>query len=336
MLKLYYSPGACSFAPHIILNEIGAPFATERVVLAEGAHLKPEYLAINPRGRVPTLIVGGETITENAAILTWLGQQDGRFFPVAGSLAAARASEWLAWLTSSVHISFAQIWRGSRFSDDAGQHDAIRARGLTTLAQQFNEIENKLGTGPFALGSDYSVVDPNLLTFYRWGNRVGFTMRQRFPAWTQHTERLLERDAVQRTITTEGIVIFADPDPWVASAPKMMTRERLAVFDRAWTEGDVPTLLAHMTDDGVYAASVGPEPGATYRGRAELEAGFRAMLEHDTSRVRHSGDSWIFGNHGVACWAFEENGRRIEGIDLFVFDGDRIRLKDAFRKTTGA
>jgi glutathione S-transferase len=208
--KLYYSPGACSLAPHIILHETGAPFATECVKIAEGEHLRPDYHAINPRGRVPTLIVEGVAVTENSAILTWLGQKDGRLFPSLGTLAAARASEWLAWLTSSVHISFAQIWRGTRFSDDGSSHPAIRERGLATAAQQFDEIEGRLRTSPFALGADYSVVDPNLLVFYRWGHRLGFPMRERYPSWTRHTERLLERDAVQRAIATEGIVIFAD------------------------------------------------------------------------------------------------------------------------------
>ena len=209
-IKLYYSPGACSFASHIVLHETGVPFTAERVVIADGANIRPEYLAINPRGRVPTLIVDGAAVTENSAILTWLGQRDGRLFPARGTLAAARASEWLAWLTSAVHISFAQIWRGHRFADDILHHEAIRARGLKTLEQHFAEIEGRLVTGPFALGSDYSVVDPNLLVFYRWGNRIELPMRERYPAWTRHTETLLARDAVQKTIAAEGIVIFGN------------------------------------------------------------------------------------------------------------------------------
>src|SRR5579871_432375 len=121
-LKLYYSPGACSLASHVVLHELCVPFTAVRIVIAEGAHLRPEYLAINPRGRVPTLIVDGIPVTENSAILTWLGQQDSRLFPAPGTLAAARASEWLAWLTSAVHIAFAQVWRGARFSDDVSSH----------------------------------------------------------------------------------------------------------------------------------------------------------------------------------------------------------------------
>src|SRR5580704_10437676 len=151
-VKLFYSPGACSLASHIVLNELGRPFAIERVVLANGDHLKPEYLKINPRGRVPALLVDGAVIRENSAILTWLGQQGTVLFPAIGTLSAARASEWLAWLTSAVHISFAQIWRGNRFSDDATQHASIRARGLATLVEQFAEIEGALAENRYVLG----------------------------------------------------------------------------------------------------------------------------------------------------------------------------------------
>lgn len=215
-MKLFYSPGACSLAPHIILYELGRPFSVQPVVIAEGAQLKPEYLKINPRGRLPVLLVDGAAIRENSAILTWLGQQGAGLFPTIGSLPAARASEWMGWLTSAVHISFAQIWRGVRFSDDAAQHAAIRARGLVTLAEQFAEIEGALSETRFALGDSYSVVDANLMPFYRWGSRVGFAMRPRFPNWTRLTERVLDRDAVRRTIAAEGIDMWSAADAWVA------------------------------------------------------------------------------------------------------------------------
>jgi glutathione S-transferase len=331
-VKLFYSPGACSLAPHIVLYELGRPFEVERVVIANGDHLKPEYLKINPRGRVPTLLVDGTVIRENSAILTWLGQQGAGLFPPLGSLPAAHASEWLAWLTSALHISFAQIWRGLRFSDDATQHAAIRARGLSALAEQFEEIEGALVGKRYVLGDTYSVVDANLLPFFRWGSRMGFPMRSRFPNWTCHTERMLERDAVRRTIAVEGINMWPTPDAWVADGQGTMTHERLAAFDSAWTRADVDGLMSFVTPDIVYAASVGPEPGSIYRGADEVRRGFETMLANDAGRVRRSGPSWIFGDIGIGRWSFAEGGRVIEGIDLFEFAGDRIRRKDAFRK----
>ncbi len=333
-MKLFYSPGACSLASHIVLHELGRPFDVERVVIANGDHLKPAYLKINPRGRIPALLVDDVVITETVAILTWLGQQGPGLLPRVGSIQAASATAWLTWLTSSVHISFALVWRGHRFTDDATQHAAIRARGLSMLAEQLQEIEDALKGSRYILGESYSVVDANLLHFYRWGSRVGFAMRSRFPNWTNHTERMLDRGAVRRAIAAEGIEMWPAPDSWASAGHKTMTRERLAAFDSAWTRADVDSLMSFVTPDIVYAASVGPEPGCTYRGADEVRRGFEAMLGNDAGRVRRSGPSWIFGEIGIGRWSFEEGGRVIEGIDLFEFTEDRIRRKDAFRKTT--
>jgi glutathione S-transferase len=213
LYTLYYSPGACSFAAHIVLREIVVPFELKRITLAKSENRTPEFLAINPLARVPVLVVEDQPITELSGILTWLGQQSG-LFPATGTLDAIRCSEWLAWLTSSVHISFAQIWRGERFSADRTTYDGIRAYGLATLAEQFASIEKRLSGKTYALGETYSVVDPNLLVFYRWGGRVGFDMRGECPVWTRHAEHLLERPAVQAAIAEEGIEIWPEADTW--------------------------------------------------------------------------------------------------------------------------
>lgn len=220
-LSFYYSPGACSLASHILLHETGEPFTAHRVTLAKGEHLLPDFLAINPRARVPALRIGEEVVTENAAILAWLGDRCG-LLPPAGSLDRIRALEWLAWLTSTVHIGFAQVWRGARFSDDTSQHDAIRRSGIATIARHFAEIEARIA-GEHALASGYSVVDANLLPFYRWGSRVGFDMRARFPRWTAHTERMLDRPAVQATIAAEEIEMWPAADPFVAALTPVAT-----------------------------------------------------------------------------------------------------------------
>lgn len=208
MLKLYYSPGACSFAAHIVLRELGMSFELEWVTLANGEHKKSEFLAINPHARVPVLVVEGQPVTELSAILTWLGQQGGDLFPKVGTLAAFRCSEWLAWLTSAVHISFAQIWRGERFTGIAEHMPGIEAQGRAALTVQLAEIEDKLTDQSFALGDVYSVVDPNLLVFYRLGGRIGLDMRALYPIWTAHSERLLQRPAVAASVAEEGIEIW--------------------------------------------------------------------------------------------------------------------------------
>ncbi|HXV39828.1 MAG TPA: glutathione S-transferase N-terminal domain-containing protein [Steroidobacteraceae bacterium] len=211
-LTLYYSPGACSLAAHIALREAALPFGLRRVMIAKGEHVAPRYLAINPRGRIPTLVIDGTPVTELSAILGWIGDQAPGLAPARGTLASLQCSEWLGWFTSAVHISFALVWRGSRFLDDANLHPQLRERGLATLRQQFAEIEARLVAHEYLVADRYSVADCNALVFYRWATRVGFDVRRDFPAWTLHAERLVRRTAVRAAIETEQIEIWAQPE----------------------------------------------------------------------------------------------------------------------------
>lgn len=124
------------------------------------------------------------------------------------------------------------------------------------------------------------------------------------------------------------------------SEQQQMTLERLSQFGDAWVAGDLDMLMTFVTDDCVYAASVGPEPGTIYRGREEVREGFAAMIALDRGREREGGPTMIFGNLGIAQWSiFEEgpDGQRaaIRGCDIFEFEGDKIRKKDAYRKVFG-
>ena len=202
-LTLFYSPGACSLAAHSALREWGAPFDLRRVVLAKGEHLKPDYLELNPHARVPLLIIDGKAARENSGILTWIGLQSG-LYPKAGSYDAAKCGEWLGWMTSSVHIAFAMIWRGERFSPDKALHPAIRQHGYTLVGQYFAEIDDRLGNAPFTVGKALTVADFNLLPFYRWGGRIGLDMSV-YPNWGAHSARMLERASVRDALAEEEI-----------------------------------------------------------------------------------------------------------------------------------
>jgi glutathione S-transferase len=205
MLKLYYSPGACSLVPHVALAEAGAEFEAVRVVLADGEHRKLEFLAINPHARVPVLGTERGVITENVAILNFIADE----FRAAGSVprgdayAAARCNELLAWFASSVHIAFAQIWRGERFTQDESLRPAIEAGGRKALEQQFAEIDSLCGTDWLVRGQ-YSAADNYALTFFRWGKRIGFDMAG-YAAWAALVERVLARPAVQRALDREDL-----------------------------------------------------------------------------------------------------------------------------------
>ena len=205
MITLYYSPGACSLAPHIILEEAGAPYEAVRVTIAEGLTRTPEYLAINPRARVPALVVQGRTVTENAAILTYLAN----LFPHAGLippnlLDQARVQELLSFFASSVHIAFAQIWRAERFTSDEKAHAALQEGGRHAVARYFDEIEGLLAGRDWLLPGRFTVADPYPFVFFRWGRRIGMDMNG-YPAWREHSERMLSRSSVQRALAREGL-----------------------------------------------------------------------------------------------------------------------------------
>ena len=205
MLKLYYSPGACSLVPHIALEEARANFVALRIPIAEGGHLKPEYVAINPHARLPALGTTDGTITENIAVMNFLADR----FGAAGSVprddpyAAARCNELLGWFSSSVHIAFAQVWRGGRFTDDQKLWPALEAGGRKVLRQQFDEIE-ALCVDEWLVRGGFSASDSYALTFLRWARRIGFDIAA-YPKWVALAGRVLDRPAVKRALDREGL-----------------------------------------------------------------------------------------------------------------------------------
>jgi glutathione S-transferase len=204
-LRLFYSPGACSLVPHIALEASGADYEAVRVMLAEGEHLKPEYLAINPHARVPALVTGQGTITENVAILNYIADRFGGAgsVPRGDDFIAAKCNELLGWFASSVHISFAQIWRAGRFTDDESIYPLIQEGGRQALEKQFAEIEGRAGDG-WLVGDGFSAADSYALIFFRWGRRIGLKMTE-YPKWAALSQRLLAEPSVRRVVEVEEL-----------------------------------------------------------------------------------------------------------------------------------
>ncbi|MGQ0622070.1 MAG: glutathione S-transferase family protein [Panacagrimonas sp.] len=211
--RLFLSPGACSLAPHIVLEELGVPYEPVRVVIAEGAHRKPEYLAINPRGRVPALSIedeaGERILTEAMAIMVYLTRHhpQPQLLPtdVEGFV---RALEWMSWLASIMHQAGVRtVFRPERFTTDAAGAEAIAAQGRVSIRVGYDDIERRLKGKTWAMGERFSAVDAYLLVFYRWGNRCGLNMRQDFPDYARIMDAVRARPAVQRAVEHEGIQI---------------------------------------------------------------------------------------------------------------------------------
>lgn len=209
-IKLFYSPGACSLAPHIVLEELETDYTLELVSIPEGKTQSPEYLKVNPKGRVPALYVDGPILTEAPAILFYLGMSDEakELLPTDTS-SLSRCMEWFNWLSGTVHsLAFGQLWRPERFSNDASHYNAISEKARQNIADAFSAIEEKFREKNWAVNEKYSVVDPYILVFYRWGNRIGIDMRTTYPYWTKHALRVVDRPAVLRALQQERISIW--------------------------------------------------------------------------------------------------------------------------------
>ena len=205
--KLYYAPGACSLASHIVLEEVGIEYETQRLNLQEGDQRKPEYLALNPRGRVPTLVVDGKVLTENLAIMVYVAGG----YPKAGLWPAqtweqARLLSMLTWFSNTVHPTYGHIVRPERYAEEQEARDAIKEKARESYAHYLREIDELIDNKKWVMGRQYTPADAYALVFYRWGNRQGFPVRM-LKSYCGLVERMLERRAVKKVMADEGITL---------------------------------------------------------------------------------------------------------------------------------
>jgi len=192
MLTLYFAPGASSMAPHIALHEIGAPFEAYPISFARKENRTLGYLAVNPEGHVPTLVIDGRPLSEVAGILFYLARR----FPAADLLptgdaeAEARVISWMSFIASRVHPA--------------------RRRGLEQARAVYALADQRLGTGPWAVGA-YSIADIHLFRLYwRFFNSLHPAPGE-FPNLDAHYQRMMDRAAVQKTISIEKAIGYELP-----------------------------------------------------------------------------------------------------------------------------
>jgi len=209
-MRLYYATGACSLAPHIALEEAGDRFELSRVDLAANQQNSAEFLRLNPKARVPTLTDGDWVLTEAPAILRYIAARH----PAAGlwpwdPRQEARCAEWLAWISSTIHVSAGHVRRAARYASDPRAVEDVAATAKKTCRELWQTVEARIGEGPWAIGERYSVADPYLLVYWMWGRSplLGYDMAHDFPQWTAHARRLAARPAVQRAFASEGLAL---------------------------------------------------------------------------------------------------------------------------------
>ena len=203
--KLYYSPGACSLASHIALEEVGLPYETQRINTAAGEQRSEAYLRINPRGRVPTLVVDDEVLTENVGIMTYVagGHPEAGIWPKR-TWDQAKLVSTLAWLSNTVHPAYAHLFRAERYVDDAAAQEAVKAKARTMYEGYLKEIDGLLDGHKWSIANQYTVADGYLVVFYRWANRQKMDVRS-LKNYSALIDRVLARPAVQRVMKDEGI-----------------------------------------------------------------------------------------------------------------------------------
>ncbi|MDW9373191.1 glutathione S-transferase family protein [Sinorhizobium meliloti] len=201
MLKLFYTPGTCSLASHIALEEAGAGYEVHRVDFSKAEQTKPDYLTINPKGRVPALVTDRGILTETPAILAYIAQSfpKARLAPLDDPFEFARLQSFLSYLCSTVHVAHAHARRAARWADDPAAQEAMKAKVSQNMADCFALIERTMFVGPFVRGDAYSVADPYLFTIAGWLESDGVDPA-RFPRILDHRNRMAERPAVAKVL----------------------------------------------------------------------------------------------------------------------------------------
>src|SRR5258707_7358380 len=170
MFNLYYVPGTCALASHIALAEAGAPYTTVKLDFKSNQQNSPEYLAVNPKGRVPSLVTDRGVLTETPAMLAFIAQSFplAKLAPLDDSFAFAQVQAFNSYLCSTVHVAHAHKGRGYRWATDESSFADMKRKVPESVGACFALIERDMLKGPCVMGEQYTVCDPYLFTLALW------------------------------------------------------------------------------------------------------------------------------------------------------------------------
>ena len=205
MIKLYWASGTCALASHIALEESGATYETIKLNFSQGDQRKPDYLQVNPKGRVPALITERGVVTETPAILAWIAQThpQAKLAP-ADAFDFAAAQAFNSYLCSTVHPAHAHRPRAARWSDDPAAQKTMQAKVPQNMSDCFTLIENDMLKGPWVMGAAYSICDPYLYTISGWLESDGVDITK-FPRVHDHYKLMGERAAVKAVMAVMAV-----------------------------------------------------------------------------------------------------------------------------------
>jgi glutathione S-transferase len=210
-ITLHYYPSNASFAPHVLLHELGLPFQLQLVDREQGAHKSPAYLKLNPNGLIPVLVDGELVLYETAAICLHLADThpQAELAPPPGTAQRAQFYKWLMWMTNSLQAMLIHYFYPDRMVAAGNTEGAaqVRAQAQAKVGGYLQQLDDQLAAsgGPWLLGSDYTLLDIYAFMLCRWTR--GFSTRpgRDFPHLGPWMKRVFERPAVQRAYATEKL-----------------------------------------------------------------------------------------------------------------------------------
>lgn len=207
MIKLYFSPGACSIASHVILEELQIPYEAIKVDLKTYTYDSEDYYKINPLGAVPALMLDdGTVITQNAAVLFYLGDLDPKhhLIPKAGTMERVRAHEWLSFINSDLHKAFSPLFKLDSYVSSENAKEELKQGVTANIKKIITIVEKKLPEKGFVLGENFSVIDAYLLVFFFWGKHLNIPFDS-WPKYSALTKRILARPSVEHVLKQEKL-----------------------------------------------------------------------------------------------------------------------------------
>jgi glutathione S-transferase len=204
MFTLYYAPNTCSLASHIALEDAGARYELRRVDFGKIAQQSPDYVAINPKARVPSMITPRGILTETPAMLAFIAQSfpKAQLAPIDDPFAFAEVQSFNSYLCSTVHIAHAHRMRGQRWVDDPWAIVAMQRKVPQSVGACFELIEHQILKGPWVMGDNYTIADPYLFTLAQWLEADGVDL-SRIPRVIDHRSRMSERPNVKKAVAAE-------------------------------------------------------------------------------------------------------------------------------------
>ena len=204
MFTLYYAPHTCALASHIALEDAGAAYELKRIDFGKTEQRSPDYLAINPKARVPTLITPRGVLSETPAILAFIAQSfpKARLAPIEDPFAFAEVQVFNSYLCSTVHVAHAHRMRGYRWADDPTAIVAMQKKIPQSVGACFDLIDRQMLRGPWVMGEAYTIADPYLFTIAQWLEADGVDP-SRVARVVEHRRRMLGRPSVKKPIAEE-------------------------------------------------------------------------------------------------------------------------------------